>query len=62
MAHVRVAISVSVVYFLSLPLLTRCMDVEKNLGPNENDWAAFMPMLQEGIERRFSQIIYCLHD
>ena len=38
------------------------MDVEKNPGPNENDWAAFMPMLQEGIERRFSQISYCLHE
>ena len=57
-----VCVSLSVVYFLSLLLLTRCMDVEKNPGPNENDWAAFMPMLQEGIERRFSQIIYCLHE
>ena len=50
------------VYFLSELLLTRCMDVEKNPGQNENDWAAFMPMLQGGIERRFSQIIYCLHE
>ena len=57
-----VCVSLSVVYFLSLLLLTRCMDVEKNPGPNENDWAAFMPMLQEGIQRRFSQIIYCLHE
>lgn len=57
-----VCVSLSVVYFLSLLLLTRCMDVEKNPGPNENDWAAFMPMLQKGIERRFSQIIYCLHE
>ena len=52
-----VCVSLSVVYSLSLLLLTRCMDVETNPGPNENDWAAFMPMFQEGIERRPQQSV-----
>ena len=30
-------------------------------GPSENDRAAFMEKFQERFERRFSQIINCLH-
>lgn len=54
-------VSLSLLYFLSLLLLTNCMDVELNPGPDTHSCATFMEKAQENIEMRFQQILQCLH-
>ena len=54
-------VSLSVLYCLSVLLLTRCMDVETNPGPCGNDCTSFIQSVQVGIDNRLSQIMHCLH-
>lgn len=54
-----VCVSLCVVYFFLLLLLTRGMDVETNPGPGENQCATFMEKThEEYIERSCSHILY----
>ena len=54
-------VSLSLLYFLSLLLLTTCMDVELNPGPDTHSCATFMEKAQENIEMRFQQILLLLN-
>ena len=56
-----VCVSLSVLYCLSVLLLTRCMDVELNPGPCDGNCSTFMQAAQENTDIRFSQILHCLH-
>ena len=51
-------VSLSVIYCVSVLLLTRCMDVELNPGPVGGD--NFTERTQDSHERRFAQILHCL--
>ena len=54
-------VPLSVLYCLTVLLLTRCMDVEQNHGPYDGNCSTFMQAAQETIDTRFTQILHCVH-
>ena len=54
-------VSLSVLYCLTVLLLTRCMDVEQNPGPCDGNCSTFMQAAQETIATRFTKILHCVH-
>ena len=54
-------IALTLVYCLTALLLTKCMDVELNPGPNTEHNGSFMGMTQDTMEERFAQLFQCIH-
>ena len=54
-------VSLSVLYCLTVLLLTRCMDVDQNPGPCDGNCSTFMQAAQETIDTRFTQILHRVH-